>query len=236
MSGSASDAYETRTKWYFAGCIFPGSCSKLSWKKAKVQSWVSDDDCRQALLRHVMWSTLHDKDRQEHGDDAVRALVDRHQIETEQGRFTKDEVEQWQKPQQPQHPQHPPPGCEAPARKRPRRVDMCEEDKDDTAERAMQKWSAAASCTSNSSSSAAHTQCMQRGIADAIDKDAMVSVTVGELKALQDDVRRCGRAIINCKEFLGKASRAFGEEFPVFAQTVDSIQQIIEKNTIARML
>ena len=46
-----------------------------------MNSWVSEEDCRSALLRHLMESSLHTDDKAQHGEEGLRWLVRQANVE-----------------------------------------------------------------------------------------------------------------------------------------------------------
>ena len=89
-ASGATPVAATFTKWYCPDCVFPRTCSKPGWKRAKVNSWVSDEDCRSALLRHLVESSLHTDDKAHHGEEGLRWLVWRANVERRV--FTAEEI------------------------------------------------------------------------------------------------------------------------------------------------
>ena len=60
-------------------------------------------------------------------------------------------------------------------------------------------------------------------------------MSVAKLKALQDDVRRCGRAVVQCTKFLQQGVAAFSHEADIFEETASTIDQILYGGVRVRM-
>ena len=66
-----------------------------------------------------------------------------------------------------------------------------------------------------------------------MDNAKRVTVSLGELKALQDDIKRCSRATAQINRFLDGAKAAFTTEMQTFNQADETISQIIDKTSSA---
>ena len=67
----------------------------------------------------------------------------------------------------------------------------------------------------------------------AVDNTQKVTITLGELKALQDNVKRCSRATAQLTRFLDGARVAFTDETKTFNDADETISQIIDKTSSA---
>ena len=63
----------TYTRWFVAECPLKEECSKASWDRVKgCQSWLSEDDARAVLWRHLRGSSLHWHASEEDHEEIVK--------------------------------------------------------------------------------------------------------------------------------------------------------------------
>ena len=63
-----------------------------------------------------------------------------------------------------------------------------------------------------------------------VDNTQRAAISLGELKALQDDIKRCSRATAQINRFLDGAKVAFTNEMKTFNEADETISQIIDAN------
>ena len=66
-----------------------------------------------------------------------------------------------------------------------------------------------------------------------VDNTQRVTISLGELNALQDDIKRCSRATAQINRFLDGAKVAFTNEMKTFNEADETISQIIDKTSSA---
>ena len=63
-----------------------------------------------------------------------------------------------------------------------------------------------------------------------MDNTKRVTISLGDLKALQDDIKRCSRATAQINRFLDGAKAAFTTGMQTLSQADETISQIIDAN------
>ena len=68
------------TRWYIEDCAFPEECTDENFRKWRVESYESEEKCREAFLKHLTGSGLH----WHHKKEESQIFVDGANVETEE--------------------------------------------------------------------------------------------------------------------------------------------------------
>ena len=75
---------DTYRKWYVQSCPLHDDCSATSWTKVKrCTSWISEEDCRKVLARHLQTSWNHEEWRKANSNEDLLAIVEMAEVEVE---------------------------------------------------------------------------------------------------------------------------------------------------------
>ena len=219
MSGAmdSSDQGSSWTRWTIKECVFPDSCSKQSWDRAKVVSWESEEDCREKLMNHLVRSDKHWGELRDYGEDGLRSLVSSAPVEEEIVIYSEKDMADW-------HEWNSGKSKQQSGQKRKAGDGMSAADKDEIADRVAEKLARPRPTTSSAASGSGGPSTLALlDLNSEVDNAKKVVVSIGELRALQDDARRCARAVKQRKVFLEQGAAAFGEEVTAFNSCVEAV-------------
>ena len=258
MAGAADDGgSNVCTQWWFPECPFAATCDHEIWTRRahRCQSWESEEDARYKLFMHLRWRKEHKTDVEGLDDDGIKELADTVEIDSRTISKDDDEYKQWMKWEKQKKDNKKKAADEvdraqygSSGGKRHRgggdrggggrsggdeRSGISMSQSEQIAELVASKLAAGpASGPSAPAAPASPAMALVRlsGSA-AVENTQKVTISLGELKALQDDIKRCSRAAGQINRFLDGAKAAFTNEMETFNAADETISQIIEANT-----
>ena len=255
---------EVITEYWVEGCPLADECSETAWKRARVRSRTSADECRQWLRQHIANSSLHWQNRtsKEIDDIVANTKVEAGTCEVESDeppRRHKQEQQQQKQPRdkRPRSPSRPPKEHHA---KRSRGLKSPEPSAAEQEEfpiqqvaqvvaglvaehieshliqskQELQQKSAPQTPPGLVPGSASSASGGSLVMVPWTKQDDLVTMTRGQLQKVKDSLERTQRAASQCCSYFRAGAAAFDEEAKLIKESLLAVDDVLVKSAIFR--